>query len=91
MRMLSAIAVLFLIATHTQIASANKGELESAEAVVASYKELRKYCSITRGDERRACFRELNQANDSYQTAKSILARDSEHSATNLHLVTSIQ
>ncbi|WP_139309766.1 hypothetical protein [Teredinibacter haidensis] len=62
-------------------------ELSTAKAVVADYKELRKFCSGTVGDERKECFRHLNEANEAYQQAKGVLASLKSQDVTNLHLV----
>jgi len=62
-------------------------QLTSAKAVVAEYKELRKTCAGTVGEERKECFKVLNDANASYQNAKKELASLRIHDDTNVHLV----
>ncbi|TVZ40538.1 hypothetical protein P886_4971 [Alteromonadaceae bacterium 2753L.S.0a.02] len=82
------VALLLLVTAQTYADTGSDQEISSAKSVVASYKELRKYCSVARGEERRACFRELNEANESYQAAKSLLSSQDEQDLNNLHLVT---
>ncbi|WP_045857427.1 hypothetical protein [Teredinibacter purpureus] len=65
----------------------SENTLLSALSTVATYKELRKECSGTVGDERKACFHRLNQLNTDYQAAKELLASNTHHDETNVHLV----
>lgn len=89
MRNILAVVSLLVVSLSAQVQAASLEEVAEAQAVVDSYKELRKYCSIARGDERKACFRELNEANDGYQEAKTLLdsKQHKERNVSQLHLV----
>ncbi|ACR11709.1 hypothetical protein [Teredinibacter turnerae] len=81
------LALTMLIAVQAQSANATEQEIASARVTVEEYRELRRQCSDSIGDERKACFRELNAATESYQVAKGLLATSHTHDSNNLHLV----
>jgi len=87
MRFIITLATVFLMSAYVNAANVNDQDLSAAEAVVSSYKELRKYCSVARGEDRKECFRDLNEANPAYQQAKSIIDSQKVQDETSLHLV----
>lgn len=47
---------------------------QDAENNVKQYRALRRACSITQGEQRRACFAQLNESTEDYKRAKKILS-----------------
>lgn len=50
---------------------------KDAENNVKQYRALRRACSITQGEQRRACFAQLNESTEDYKKAKKILSMQS--------------
>lgn len=88
MRFIITVVLCCIFAAPSFARRANDEELSTAQSVIASYKELRKVCSVAKGQERKDCFRDLNEANEAYQQAKSLLSGEKEkRDITNLHMV----
>lgn len=56
------------------LAFAESTEVAEAKNQVEQYRALRRACSITNGDQRKACFSQLNAATLQYKEAKQFLA-----------------
>ncbi|SMF51815.1 hypothetical protein SAMN02745866_03298 [Alteromonadaceae bacterium Bs31] len=89
MRLLITFALSWM-ALHVCAATSSNEELGAAQAVIVHYKELRKVCSIARGDDRKECFRELTEATDNYQQAKIIVRDAKDKEVRELHVVTNV-
>lgn len=48
-------------------------DLTVAKKTVSEYRALRRACTVYRHDEKRSCFKELIESEQSYRTAKDIL------------------
>jgi len=84
--LIAVVAVLFASVSYAAN-EADRSEVRAARTVVANYKELRRVCTVARGDERRACFRQLNDSNQAYQQAKQVLRSLDTEDGSNLHVV----
>lgn len=49
-------------------------EVKDAQDQVSEYRALRKACAITKGEQRKICFSQLNASTQGYQKAKKFLA-----------------
>lgn len=67
---------------------AEEAPLEAARMLVAEYRELRKACAESTGDERRSCIHELESYNGQYRVAKQQLKLGKTEDLHNIHLVT---
>lgn len=56
------------------LAADRPAEVKNAQTLVNEYRALRKACAITKGDQRKVCFSQLNDSTASYQKAKEVLA-----------------
>ncbi len=72
-----------LASTLTFAAEGHNG-VKSAQEEVDDYRALRHACSVTRGEQRRVCFRQLKAATDSYKVAKRALALEKSTSQKQL-------
>jgi len=59
-----------------QASDNTEDDIVAAESVVSEYKELRKYCAVSKGQERVDCFRDLNAYNSAYHNAKMVLSAE---------------
>lgn len=66
---------------------ANNLNINTAKQIVEDYKELRKTCAGAAGDAKKACFHQLNQANDDYKEAKRLLMSQYQSDSGKLNLV----
>lgn len=83
------LALVMLLFSPVAFSSELDASTGQEDAIIGTYKELRKKCSVAQGDERVRCFSELNQLNAEYQLAKKALAGEVQ-SDTNLHIVSNV-
>ena len=83
-------AMFVVVLLFSQAVSASDQDRSSdAHTIINDYKELRRKCATSQGDERVQCFSELKQLNAEYQSAKRAVA-DQEASDTNVHVVSHV-
>lgn len=71
---LVALALFVILASNAAYSSVDIAEIEAAQAQVKEYRALRRACSITKGEQRKVCFSQLNAATEDYKKAKRVLA-----------------
>jgi len=69
---------LLLCVSSLSFAAVEVDELQTAKSQVEDYRALRRACSITQGDQRKACFSQLHAATPAYREAKKLLSARGE-------------
>ncbi len=54
--------------------AADVDQVALAQSQVDDYRALRHACAVTRGEQRRVCFSQLNNATEGYKQAKKLLS-----------------